>query len=132
MEAPEINKLIHEWMGKCWSDDYEWRPTKHSLGARYTACKSCGRDSDDHSQPDYCQDLNATMEAVDVMRKRFLEIEATETTFFRFDDCCEHGWNAATLWGHHDGDIPIHHVADKSLPMAIAKLLVIEIQGLGQ
>lgn len=57
--------------------------------------------------PAYSSDPAAAMELLEIMRKRWLSQDDTETQYWEITDCCEYGWRVAVCWGHHDGSITI-------------------------
>jgi hypothetical protein len=67
------------------------------------------------------------------LRERMREIwdaeETDEKHFWKFVDCRSHGWRVDVCFEHHDGDVPIFSVADKSLERAIciAALMAVEL-----
>ncbi len=70
MNEQEINKRIHEWLGKCWHESPEWDGSLASdeFYRTYT-CSNCGKLFDDadfgeQANPDYCNSLDLVIPAV--------------------------------------------------------------------
>lgn len=147
------DRIIYEWMNPnvCWHeyapDRKAWIPRKGLIFTTYVSnpdanlCVKCGEDvgiplqvndeplrSTKYYVPDYANELNATMEVVNALRKKWFERDDTETMFFRINDCCEHGWRVDVEWGHHDGDIPVEHAVGNTLSEALANICLAMIQ----
>lgn len=112
------NYLIHEHIfGECW---HEWK--SNSLGDRYACIRvNCFAIATNGTpvNPDYCGNISDAFTVVEKLRVEWFEANPDETYFWKFTDCCEHGWRVDIEFGHHDGDAEIADAVNESLPKAI-------------
>ena len=96
MDAEQINKRIHEWLGKCWHDIQEFIEG-YKTGRKCIRCnKSFTLIS--WKSPDYTTDLNAVREAELKCIEEFGD-EAYMTALIEAQEDCEvEGWSGSKLF----------------------------------
>jgi len=96
-----INRTLAEYMGVDTSKDH----TANSW------CKHC-----DEYPVEFTESLDACIPVVEKIYKE----DIYEPTEFKIHSILSDGWKVETILGHHDGDITIKQIMDKSPSRALA------------